>query len=267
MANAKGAKDGASGWAFDFNNPDAGSDAGPKVDPAMVGDDATMQKVIAESLKDGSDNVVVEKSSNKKEEVAKAEPTEEDKEWQENEKKRRRTKRELIKKIEGENEALLEKYLQEGPFVYELYAIMVHSGSAFGGHYYAYIKDIETSQWYNFNDSIVRPINLVDLCETFGPEPMPKQTGVRRNNMARKRLEGARNSSAYMLMYRIVDKTEDRANLNIHEDEIPDEIKEDVEAAEVQTKQAVIIEEKKSQRMQLKVVYRPKGASADFDID
>ena len=28
----------------------------------------------------------------------------------------------------------------QGPYVYELFSIMVHSGSAIGGHYYAYIK-------------------------------------------------------------------------------------------------------------------------------
>jgi ubiquitin carboxyl-terminal hydrolase 47 len=28
----------------------------------------------------------------------------------------------------------------QGPFQYELFSIMIHSGSAAGGHYYAYIK-------------------------------------------------------------------------------------------------------------------------------
>ena len=123
---------------------------------------------------------------------------------------------------------------------------MVHSGSALGGHYFAYIKDIQSNKWYNFNDSIVRPINLVDLCETFGPEPVQKRTGAGPKRFTARRLEGARNTSAYMLMYRIVDKSEDRDNLNIHEDEIPEEIKVDVESAEVATKEAVIMEEKKS---------------------
>jgi ubiquitin carboxyl-terminal hydrolase 47 len=27
-----------------------------------------------------------------------------------------------------------------GPYVYELFSIMIHFGSAAGGHYYAYIK-------------------------------------------------------------------------------------------------------------------------------
>lgn len=34
----------------------------------------------------------------------------------------------------------LVEVLKEGPYVYELFSIMIHSGSAIGGHYYAYIK-------------------------------------------------------------------------------------------------------------------------------
>ena len=28
----------------------------------------------------------------------------------------------------------------QGPYIYELFSIMIHSGSAAGGHYYAYIR-------------------------------------------------------------------------------------------------------------------------------
>lgn len=45
-----------------------------------------------------------------------------------------------------------------GPYVYELFAIMIHSGSASGGHYYAYIKDFNSSKWYSFNDQTVSPV-------------------------------------------------------------------------------------------------------------
>jgi len=90
--------------------------------------------------------------------------------------------------------------LTEGNFVYELYAIMIHSGSAFGGHYYAYIKDIETGVWYNFNDSSVRQISVIDLVDMFGPEPATGKKGI-----AAKRIAGAHSANAYMLMYRIID--------------------------------------------------------------
>mmetsp|Transcript_39072 Transcript_39072/g.51106 ORF Transcript_39072/g.51106 Transcript_39072/m.51106 type:complete len:126 (+) Transcript_39072:940-1317(+) len=125
---------------------------------------------------------------------------------------------------------------------------MIHQGGALGGHYYAYIKDIETGKWYNFNDSIVREISLIDLVESFGPEPIPTGPG-KRSNMAARRLAMTRSASGYMLMYRIVDESEDRANLNIHEDEIPEEIKSDVALGEVQTQQVRVEQEKKSQKM------------------
>ena len=32
------------------------------------------------------------------------------------------------------------KRCERGPYAYELFSIMVHSGTAAGGHYYAYIK-------------------------------------------------------------------------------------------------------------------------------
>jgi len=47
----------------------------------------------------------------------------------------------------------ISEYLEQGPHVYELYSVLVHSGSAFGGHYYAYIKSFDDGKWYNFNDS------------------------------------------------------------------------------------------------------------------
>ena len=51
MGNQKTAKDKVNGWAFDFDNPDAGSTtSGLPVDSAMVGDDADMQRVLVESL-------------------------------------------------------------------------------------------------------------------------------------------------------------------------------------------------------------------------
>ena len=81
----------------------------------------------------------------------------------------------------------------------------------------------------------MREISIVDLVESFGPEPVQTAGPGRRTNMAAKRLAGSRSTSAYMLMYRIVDKTEDRANLNVHDEEIPDEVQQDVAIGEVET--------------------------------
>lgn len=45
---------------------------------------------------------------------------------------------------------------------------MIHSGGAYGGHYYAYIKDLETGKWHNFNDTVVTEISFLDVIEVFG---------------------------------------------------------------------------------------------------
>lgn len=50
-----------------------------------------------------------------------------------------------------------------GPFIYELFAIMIHSGSASGGHYYAYIKDFEAGSWHSFNDQTVSSITQASV--------------------------------------------------------------------------------------------------------
>lgn len=46
-----------------------------------------------------------------------------------------------------------------GPYIYELFSIMIHSGSASGGHYYAYIKEFENGQWFCFNDQNVSAVS------------------------------------------------------------------------------------------------------------
>ena len=56
----------------------------------------------------------------------------------------------------GKNEDLqILEYLKHGDYIYELFSILIHSGSAMGGHYYAYIRSFQDGKWYNFNDSSV----------------------------------------------------------------------------------------------------------------
>jgi len=58
-----------------------------------------------------------------------------------------------------ENEKNRNAYiLAKGPYIYELFSIMIHSGSASGGHYYAYIKDFRTQEWLCFNDQSVTQV-------------------------------------------------------------------------------------------------------------
>lgn len=50
-----------------------------------------------------------------------------------------------------------------GPYKYELFSIMIHSGSASGGHYYAYIKEFENGEWFCFNDQSVSPVSVFNI--------------------------------------------------------------------------------------------------------
>ncbi|XP_022105952.1 ubiquitin carboxyl-terminal hydrolase 47-like isoform X2 [Acanthaster planci] len=80
------------------------------------------------------------------------------------------------------------------PYLYELFSIMVHSGTANGGHYYAYIKSFSDGQWYCFNDTSVTHAGQDDIRRTYGIEALPGRS--------------APNSTlpnAYMLMYRRVE--------------------------------------------------------------
>uniref|UniRef100_A0A7N8XY04 Ubiquitin carboxyl-terminal hydrolase 47 n=1 Tax=Mastacembelus armatus TaxID=205130 RepID=A0A7N8XY04_9TELE len=51
---------------------------------------------------------------------------------------------------------------------FELFSVMVHSGSAAGGHYYACIKSFSDGQWYSFNDQHVSKITQDDIKKTYG---------------------------------------------------------------------------------------------------
>ena len=106
----------------------------------------------------------------------------------------------------------------QGPFVYELYGVMIHSGGAFGGHYSAYIKDFESAEerWFHFNDTFVKEISLVDIADVFGQVQNP-----------RNRRLAANHANAYMLMYRLIPKENDAIRL-ISLNEISDEIQEEV---------------------------------------
>lgn len=89
-----------------------------------------------------------------------------------------------------------------GPHVYELYAVLVHSGSAMGGHYYAYMRDLDAPAlstagegWHCFNDSSVQPASLAEVLATAGGS---HSTGS---------YSYTSSANAYMLMYRRVLRT------------------------------------------------------------
>ena len=82
---------------------------------------------------------------------------------------------------------LLNQSVKKNNLKYQLYAIFIHKGTAYAGHYYIYIKSFETNQWYLFDDSQVTEVNLVNvLRDSVGGNSTP--------------------ANAYMLAYRRVDE-------------------------------------------------------------
>lgn len=108
-----------------------------------------------------------------------------------------KSKEEWERFVIEENDKIREKYLAEGDQVYELYAIMVHSGGANAGHYFAYIKDVDTQQWLKFNDSQVHRVSVIEVMSTFG---VPTKT------KAKTRYDPSGRVNAYMLWYRRLDE-------------------------------------------------------------
>ncbi|XP_023308993.2 ubiquitin carboxyl-terminal hydrolase 47 isoform X1 [Lucilia cuprina] len=100
-----------------------------------------------------------------------------------------------------------------GPYTYELFAIMIHSGSASGGHYYAYIKEFDNNEWYCFNDQTVTPITQEDIQKSFG------------GGSSKTYYSSVYSSStnAYMLMYRQIDTK--RNEKCVKADDFPEHIK------------------------------------------
>uniref|UniRef100_UPI00358FDFB7 ubiquitin carboxyl-terminal hydrolase 47 isoform X2 n=1 Tax=Myxine glutinosa TaxID=7769 RepID=UPI00358FDFB7 len=100
------------------------------------------------------------------------------------------------------------KLSNKGPWVYELFSIMVHSGSAAGGHYYAFIKSFSDGQWYSFNDQHVTKVTQDDIRKTYG------------GNLGSRGYYSSTFSSstnAYMLIYRQIDQSRNSKFMDILE--------------------------------------------------
>ncbi|XP_034272985.1 ubiquitin carboxyl-terminal hydrolase 47 isoform X4 [Pantherophis guttatus] len=128
---------------------------------------------------------------------------------------------ERISKVVNEKNSLL----------YELFSVMVHSGSAAGGHYYACIKSFSDDQWYSFNDQHVSKITHEDIKKTYGGS-----SGSRGYYSS----AFASSTNAYMLIYRLKDTTRNAKFLEVNE--YPEHIKRLVE------KEKELEEQEKRQR-------------------
>ena len=96
-------------------------------------------------------------------------------------------------------------------YKYDLIGVTVHTGTADGGHYYSFIRDLEHGEedrWYLFNDAEVRvfdPDQLADEC--FGGD-QPKQFEHPGERYLDFGLE--KTNSAYMLFYERSEKVSNR---------------------------------------------------------
>ncbi|KAK1890620.1 Ubiquitin carboxyl-terminal hydrolase 47, partial [Dissostichus eleginoides] len=97
---------------------------------------------------------------------------------------------------------------------FELFSVMVHSGSAAGGHYYACIKSFTDGQWYSFNDQHVSKITLDDIRKTYGGS-----SGSRGYYSS----AFASSTNAYMLIYRLKDASKNAKYFDA--DDFPEHVK------------------------------------------
>ena len=134
------------------------------------------------------------------------------------------------------------------PVTYKLYSILIHAGGAMGGHYYAYVYSFAKDAWFNFNDTKVSPatdemLAAVGLEEAIArlqkqegdaPSPLGEDNNSSEDNGPPPSVATSSSSSssepgmaatAYMLMYRRIDESENLVDLG--KDAIPEVCVED----------------------------------------
>lgn len=146
----------------------------------------------------------------------------------------------------------IDRYLKDGENVYELFSIMIHSGSALGGHYYAYIKSFEDSSWFNFNDSYVKGIEEREIEKVFGGKSNSKGW------------DSSYSANAYLLMYR---KVAHENIIKIEENEVPMVIKEEILNLVEKDKEEQAEKVKKYNSLTLKFYYGKKETSINIKKD
>lgn len=94
------------------------------------------------------------------------------------------------------------KNASEDTFLYELIGVIVHTGTAEGGHYYAFIRDriFNKDKWYSFNDAEVKPFDPEKIdAECFGGEENSRVLDHMTDRVYE--FNQPKTNSAYMLFY------------------------------------------------------------------
>ncbi|XP_011610930.2 ubiquitin carboxyl-terminal hydrolase 34 isoform X2 [Takifugu rubripes] len=101
-----------------------------------------------------------------------------------------------------------------GSYEYDLIGVTVHTGTADGGHYYSFIRDIinphayKNNKWYLFNDAEVKSFDSAQLAsECFGGEMTTKTYDSVTDKFMDFSFE--KTHSAYMLFYKRVEPEEE----------------------------------------------------------
>jgi len=82
-------------------------------------------------------------------------------------------------------------------YTYSLRGVVIHMGEANSGHYFSYIKDTQTGQWYEFNDTNVSEFNVSEMDEkAFGGDYEDDN-----KRYSRYRISGIKPYNGYMLLY------------------------------------------------------------------
>ena len=83
--------------------------------------------------------------------------------------------------------------------MYKLKSIIIHTGTCESGHYYSYILDDNSNEWYEFNDTRVEKINIDNLdVEAYGKSEVINDNGIN--------IEVENTRNAYILFYEKINK-------------------------------------------------------------
>ncbi|XP_040568738.2 ubiquitin carboxyl-terminal hydrolase 34 [Lepeophtheirus salmonis] len=89
-------------------------------------------------------------------------------------------------------------------YEYEIIGVTVHTGTADGGHYYAFIRSSQKDKWYSFNDAEVKPFDQNQIAsECFGGEMNSRTYDQVTDKFMDLSIE--KTNSAYMLFYERVE--------------------------------------------------------------
>ena len=134
----------------------------------------------------------------------------------------------------------------KGEWVYELYAVLIHSGASSGGHYYAYIKDLDEDTWWNFNDATVTRIDKSKVFEAWGGRVNSKQKFP---------FHSLSMSNAYMLTYRKISLNGERLHFASKES-VPEHVRDLVREYEMELEQRAREEEERRETLRLRIQWK-----------